>query len=79
MDAVSVGTGIGCKKARQPLRRDVGGEYLHLVALLHHLLMLGDQDGKGIGLIAGGATRAPDTDCGACGLAGKELGDGPVP
>src|ERR1039458_9780681 len=54
---------------------NVGGEDLHRETLLHRHLTLGQQDGDGIGFLAGGAAWRPDANHGACGLAGKELRD----
>ena len=71
-DAGRIEAGAGCGDCAAV---DVGGEDLHPVILLEQLQALLQEDGDGIGLLAGGASRRPDADHGARTLSGKELGD----
>ncbi len=73
LDAGRINANTGCGNG---LAVDVCGKYLHHVALPDHILALGNQDGQGIGFLAGGASRNPDSDDSACRLSGKKPGDG---
>ena len=96
VDAVGAAVRLLGEKARQPLRRDVGGDAggidagaglfdgpavnvggkdLHLETLLQRLHVLLEQDGDGIGFLAGGTAGHPDADHCAGGLAGKKPRD----
>jgi len=71
-DAGRVNTGPGDIDG---LAVNVRGKYLHLEGLVKRLQALLEQDGDGIGLLAGGAYRLPDADRRPRGFAGKELRD----
>lgn len=57
---------------------DISGEHLDPEGLFQRLLALGQQDGEGVGLLAGGAAHRPDPDHRRGSLVGKELGDDPL-
>ena len=63
-DAVGIDAGAG---GLDGLAVDVGSEDLGLVTPLHPLHLLAEEDGDGVGLLAGGATGHPDPH----GLAGR--------
>ncbi len=96
VDAVGAAVRLLEEKARQPVRRDVGGdtgrvnagagmsdgvavnvggEHLHFEILLQFLHALLQQDGDGIGFLAGGTAGHPDADGCAGRLAGEESRD----
>ena len=52
---------------------NVGGEHLHLEILLQRLHALLEQDGDGIGFLAGGTAGHPDADRCARGLVRQKV------
>ena len=96
VDAVGAAVRLLGEKARQPFRRDVGGnagridagagavdgpavnvggKHLQLETLLQLLHALLEQDGEGIGFLAGGTAGHPDANQCARGFAGKKPRD----